>query len=273
MWQRDDLLAAFRDARGPSPEAVERIAERLEALGPAPQHAKVIELAPARRVTRTTRIAIAVAALAAAAVLGWWIRGVTFTPEPAVHGSLAEDRVESETNLGHAESVERGVATRRVVEAAPSVEPAPSDEAAPSVEAAPRVEPAPRVSANGAARARAPRRVSTVEPAIEVEPTVEPAVPESDSLKAETAMVFRARAQLSRGQAREALATLAEHARKFPQAKLGQESAAVRTMAQCRLHPDEAPRLRATFVERHATSLFRKQVEAACPAAEKGEGE
>ncbi len=266
MWQRDELLAAFREERGPSPEAVERIAERLAKLGPAREPAKVIALVPSRRANRVTRIAVVVGAIAAALVLGWWIRGVTLTPVEQVHGSLADDHVDIAPKVGEARTVERVVEPRARDREAPAIAPAPAVEPSPTFEPTAPPEP-PTV------RERPHRRGSpTAGVATPSDPPPE-AAHASDTLAAELAIVQRARAQLSRGQAREALATVAEHAEQFPRGKLGEEAAAVRTMAQCRLHPAEVERLRTAFVERHPKSLFRKQVEAACPSAGKGQGE
>jgi hypothetical protein len=261
MRDRDDLLAAYREHRGPSPRAVERIHRRLEALGPARERATVIELTPERGVGRRARIAIAIAALAAAAVLGWWIRGVAMTPEPGVHGSLAEDHVEPDERGGVARPVEAKTQERRPARAPALVEATPPADEAPRVESAP--EPTASTPAPASApRARPPRQRVPDEP----ERTVEAPAPRRDTLAAETAIVRRARAELSRGRAQQALAILGEHEREFPRGALLEEAHAVRTMAQCRLHAGDAASLDAAFVERFPKSLFRSQVAAACRA-------
>jgi hypothetical protein len=266
--QRDELLAAFRDDRGPSPDAVARIRKRLDELGPVQERARVIEL-PTRRMDRRVRIAVAVAALAAAVVLGWWIRGVTLTPAEAVHGSLAEDRVvEGDTSQGVAK--DRGQArvastpepVVREIEA-PAIEPAWTTE--PSIAASPRV---------ATPRGKPSRSRAAPVPAEEVAPVEDPpaAEPLRDTLAAETAIVHRARAELSRGRAQSALTILVEHGEQFPGGALVEEAAAVRTMAKCRLDPSNAARLGTAFVDRFPKSLFRSQVDAACRPAEKTDG-
>jgi hypothetical protein len=162
------------------------------------------------------------------------------------HGSLAEDRVEPETNDGKALPRHPVVAPAEPTATPPSPEvPSP---ALPSldVEPPPSSEPPPKPARR--------HRASTGAP--------EP--PRHDTLAAETAIVRRARAELSRGRAQQALTILAEHAEQFPRGALTEEAQAVRTMAQCRLRSSDAPRLGAAFAERFPASLFRHQVEAAC---------
>ena len=259
MWQRDDLLAAFRDDRGPSEDAVARMRKRLNALGPVQERARVIEL-PSRRTDRRVRIAVAVAALAAAAVLGWWVRGVTLTPAEAVHGSLAEDRVEGDASADVVKEREQARVTS-------TPEPVVREiEASNEVVEAPAIDPAiasPRVPHGKPARARAPLAPVEVR---EEPPAVEPP---HDTLAAETAIVRRARAELSSGNARSALTILAEHRQQFPTGTLVEEAAAVRAMANCRVDQSGAARVAAGFADRFPKSLFRGQVAAACRPAEK----
>jgi hypothetical protein len=262
--QRDELLAAFRDDRGPSVDAVKRMRKRLDELGPVQERARVIEL-PSRRGDQRVRIAVAVAALAAAAVLGWWIRGVTLTPEEAVHGSLAEDRVvEGDASEGVAK--ERGQARAGAAPASvPEIE-APSETGP-----APMIEPA-RAPPPLAATPKKPSRSKAAPERVEDNaPLEEPAAaaPLRDTLAAETAIVRRARAELSRGRAQSALSIVAEHSEQFPKGALVEEAAAVRTMANCRLDQSGAAGLGAAFVDRFPKSLFRSQVDAACRPAEK----
>ena len=89
-----DLIAAFREHHGPSEAAVDRIADRLQALGPvgAP---KVVALPSRPRRRPIIPVGVAVIAVAAALVLGWWIRGETFTPTDDAAPSLAEDHADT----------------------------------------------------------------------------------------------------------------------------------------------------------------------------------
>ena len=199
-----DLIAAFREHHGPSDAAVERIAVRLRTLGPAVASDNIVALPSRPRRGPIVPVAVAVIAVAAALVLGWWIRGETITPTPERTPSMAEDKAAADQQHGTAKSrTDRAHApgtapSRDSGSAALDAAPDPPNPAAPgpsSPETADRSNSAPRdpstrarpLTPNGAGRRPTPQPKSTPTPP---EPTT------TKSMAEEIRLIQRARAQL-----------------------------------------------------------------------------
>jgi len=112
-------VEAYREARGPSPEAVERIAARLQELGP------LASVRPVRAASwgRGRTVSVAAAAVLAAAWLGLWIGRVELAHEEAERVRIeAMDRAARESREGAARRVDipgRSSVSPRAAESAP----------------------------------------------------------------------------------------------------------------------------------------------------------
>jgi hypothetical protein len=248
-WDEEQLLAAFRDERGPGSLAEDRLWARLRAD---------IEGTPRQRSRqRSTWIVAAFACAAAAVVVIAW-------PEPRVldaQSSEAPSLLPHERDGGSEGDVAQASAPRASTREAPLPVDAEADapaDAPADVVAPDAVEPAK--SRAPRSKHRAPR-----EPAESAPPV------EQDSLAAETQLLRRARASLSRGNFEQALAVLAEYEREHPNGLLAEEADAVLTIAKCRSTPSQGADLARSFAARHGGSLFRAQVQAAC-VLEAGDG-
>jgi hypothetical protein len=131
-----------------------------------------------------------------------------------------------------------------------------------------------------APRARAPESVAAREapapPASEaapLAPPVEPAPPSASaaksaatpSIRSELELLRGAQRQLHRGEARAALALLAEHAQRFPTGVLAHERDASRVLALCQAGDFKSARAQAErFLQRSPQSPFAERVRASC---------
>jgi hypothetical protein len=247
-----DLLAAYRAERGPTRAQADALWSRLrsDVARPSEVPRRVVPIAGR---SRGRAVAIAAVVLAAAAVAVLALR-------PS--GRRAESTAPEDRSLSsHEASPDReGVASE-----APSkttrVDPPPEREAIAVDDVAPA--PAPEPEPDAPPDTRAPvRRPGARKPAVEA-----PA-PVTDSLAEETSLIRRARAALSAGRAAAAIDLLRDYEDRFASGRLAEEADAVRTMARCRQAPSDPGALAEGFVARHGGSLFRKQVEAACAAAD-----
>jgi hypothetical protein len=166
------------------------------------------------------------------------------------------------------------VATAASPAAQPDPEPAPAPAVTPPVEASvPVTVP------------EAPAREETPAVEAEVEAVLEPADAESadptatrktkrrskpkaaagSTFHEELALIQRAQSSLASGEPKAALATLAEHARRFPRGAMNEDRLALRAVALCssgRLEEGRAAAKR--FTTRHSRSLYRDRVTEAC---------
>jgi hypothetical protein len=250
---RDDLLAAYRAERGPSRAQARRLWARLEADVGAPESVPRIGSVVSGR-GRTVAIAAVVLAAAAVAVLALRPSGRRVQNDAPHEPSLAAHEAKSDRDAATGEASNL-TPPRRAATPDPRPEPETS-ELPPSGDpaSAPRVLPRP------------PPRVRKTSPHAS-----EPAA--TDSLAQETALLRRARAALSEGRPAAAIEVLRDYDRRFSSPRLAEEADAVRTMARCRLSPDDPRALADAFVARHGGSLFRKQVDAACAAPEREDAE
>lgn len=261
MPSEDDLLAAYRAQRGPDTAAQERLRDRLDALGPpqAASETEVVPLAHASWTRRGAAVGGAIAALAAAVALGWWIRGDAATSQPARDGSLAADQAVVPQPQGTAtRAMDRATKPRH-----PAVAPQPVPP--PLAEPLPLEEPpaeAPPARSAASARPRPERAPTPAPPSAAAPPTEAPSA--ADSLAAEAARIGQARAALAGGHPATALALLANYDKTFPAATLAEEADAIRTMARCRTSASPGV-LGRTFALRNPKSIFAKQVRDACP--------
>lgn len=245
----DDWLAASRDSMGPGVDARTRLMGRLAALGP-PQEAVVAK----RRIWPWV---VATATLAAA-LLALWARP---DPQRLVDTSAQAEQASDQASLpgtngvalpktpSTATQAEKGSVVDSPTEPE-SVETSSPDDAARSAK-----------PDSTAAKPRNRGRSHAPEVEIPATPTSEPDA--SDTLAAEAALITRARAALSRGDASDALKRLREYGEKFDAPHLGEEAAALRAMARCALEgPDDESV--AAFGREFPRSMFRKRVRRAC---------
>jgi hypothetical protein len=243
-WNEEQLLAAFRDERGPGSMAEDRLWARLAT--------DIEKRSRPRSRQRSTWIVAAFAAAAAAVVIIAW-------PEPRVldaQGSEAPSLLPHERDSGSGGDVAQPSAPRTSTREAPL--PVNAEASTPGDTDAPVNLVAP--DAAEPVRKRAPR--SSRRPPREA--TESPPLVEQDSLAAETQLLRRARAALSRGNPQRALAVLAEYEREHPNGLLAEEADAVLTIAKCRSTPSQGAQLARSFSARNGGSLFRAQVQAAC---------
>ncbi len=140
---------------------------------------------------------------------------------------------------------------------APSIEPSVEAEPAPSVEpvAAPTLPTAPNPSA---------RRAPPTPPTESSSPSAPPAS-EADALREELALIGVAQSSLGAGRAEAALASLDEHARRFPSGALSLERRALRALALCAAGRRDEGRVEAeAFALRAAGSPLADRVASAC---------
>jgi hypothetical protein len=101
------------------------------------------------------------------------------------------------------------------------------------------------------------------------EPAARPAAaeapaPEPSDARAEIALVRRIQAAMRSGTAANALALCIEHERRWPHGTFEQEREAVRAIAACDLHNDDAARRARAFLASYPTAALRPRVVAAC---------
>ncbi len=263
----DDLLAAYRAERGPSPHEQDQLWARLAAdIADQEAVAPVVPIGSRRRVVVWAALGLA----AAAALVVWWPTGTTVqagddgdAKHLAPHASERTDGDPRQAKTRTPETATGRMETRDA-SVAPDVDvptPAPLSED-PRPGEPTQVRAADALPIDGATP-RPPRRAKT--PA----PKTEPASTPTDSLAAETALIQRARAELSSGRAGVALQTLREYGKSFPKGRLAEEADAVGTMARCRMNPEDPSTLADAFDARRTDSLFSRQVRAACDAAAK----
>lgn len=271
---KDELLAAYRAERGPSDAAEQRLLDRLDALGPPPAalDPDVLPFAKPSPMRRGVAIGAAVAALAAAVALGWWMRGDVAASEAEHDRSLAADRAVVPQNGGTAKSIRGNDVAPKSGRAQPAVTPPPAPSTELAAEPEPAPEPAPTTGASrpGTAATRPARSPSPRRP----EPRPQPQPPHADppvqtpsvadSLAAEARRVGQARRALAAGRPAKALSLLSGYEETFPGATLAEEADAIRTMARCRTSASPGVLGRA-FALRRAKSIFAKQVRDACP--------
>lgn len=264
-YSRDALLAAARRAQGPDASTTEQLWDRLEQDGLTDPVPTTSAAAPWRW------IAVAAAVVAAAFVLGWWLRGA---PMRAVATEQPRDMASREaTQVAHG-----GQATPRAPHdsgATASAQPPAVAAPTPLAEPAPGLRPtapaqSPRAAPN-AAPARAPaRRNAAPAPTADSPPPTPTATPDPpapvvvDTLAAEALAVQRARKALSQGKPSEAQALVAAYRRQYTTPKLAEEADAIDTIARCRLVPDLGAKLRDDFAGQYPGSLQQAGVDRAC---------
>lgn len=230
-----ELLAAYRDERGPSPAAADRLLAALQrdlaaeplsqATGPS-EHVPEDSLSvlPLRRPTR--RWLLPAALLAAAATIAALSIG------PRLGERHARDDDPAAAFQGQPTS---------------------------SATASPR---APAVSSATVLPATAP----ATEPAPTTRPRREPAPP-APSLSDEMQHMRPAQLALAAGDPQTALARLEDYARAFPDGRLREEHLALRAIARCQLGSTDAADEAARFLRAHPDSMFAERVRGACKIA------
>ncbi len=271
-WRPEDLLAGYRDASGPAPDAAARVRARLDELGPpGSAAAEAVELGPAptsaRRRQGLRALGVAAAAIAAAVGLSWWLHSEQALRSETADRSLASDQRADEMSEQSTESRRPHLSAEPLDPAAPEpgspLPPTNSDVDLTSVGS-------PRGSSSPApGRPRGPR-ASRSSPSDDLGSPPEKTDSshrgdtEPDSLAAETQRIAHARARLSAGDPRGALEQLDDYDRRYPRGALREEADAVRAMARCRSNPRAAGPELSTFLRRHPRSLFETQVRNAC---------
>ena len=259
------MLAAFREARGPGPDEVDSVWNRLEldvAVDPLPTEQRV---AVPWRV-----IVLAAGAIAAAFVLGWWLRGMPMQAVAVEEGhGMANRSASSDPTSGIATPRERAVPARVPVplpeaesESAPESESESEPESA--SESEPESESESESVAEPPAAPKRPRPSPKAAPHPAPDPDPAPAPPAADTLAAEATVIRAARRALASGSPSSALEHLADFEARFPHGKLTEEADAIRTMAGCTLQPERAAPLAASFRGRHPGSLQQSGVDRAC---------
>ena len=241
-----DVLARYKAEIGPSPQDVSTSWQAIAAQASA--EGEVAVAAQQRRSVARRGFALGVlVATAAAAVLVLWVQpwGSTATSNP--NGPTAaqyEGRERTEGGNAVAREPEPTPSTRR----RPETERMPLDVDAVEDEADLVIEDDD---------VEAPTRPKRSEP----RPSVDPIT----ALKEETALLDRARSALSSGRARDALARVAEHGRRFPRGTMAEEAAAIRVGALCEVGPDKRWRKAlAGFDRRYPRSPLRVHLRDDC---------
>jgi hypothetical protein len=245
-----DLLAAYRAERGPTRAQADALWSRLrsDVARPSEMPRRVVPIAGR---SRGRAVAIAAVVLAAAAVAVLALR-------PS--GRRADSSAPADRSLSsHEASPDREAVASEAPSKTTRVDPPPEREAIAADEVETPLAPEPDAPPD----TRAPVRRPGVR-----KPAVETPAPVTDSLAEETSLIRRARAALSAGRAAAAIDLLRDYEDRFASGRLAEEADAVRTMARCRQAPSDPGALAEGFVARHGGSLFRKQVEAACAAAD-----
>ncbi|MCX4247614.1 hypothetical protein [Paraliomyxa miuraensis] len=149
----------------------------------------------------------------------------------------------------------------------PATEPAAASSHASKAEPptlAPAAEPA---SAGVSDAPPSPTWAPEVETSLAPSPPHTSARPVEDRLRAEVALMDRARTALERDDARVLWRLLDEHERRFPRGALVEERSAWRAVAACRLHHADAAARAGRFVREHPGSAQVAKVRQACPNA------
>lgn len=264
-WNNDDLLAAYRDERGPDEAARARLNDRRAQLvaSPIDSDATTSTLAanqaPHDSRSRVPWWAVATLGLAAAIALMWWaqpLRGVEGTVDPA---ALAADQLDAQDDetLATPRELPSAPQTPRAKRPTPAFEAAPLD--APAVEAPPDEASTPELT-----EASAPTKPSETRRPARKKTRQAPVPRPADSVANEAKQIGVARAALARGNPQAALRELDAYDRRFAKGALREEAAALRTIARCRIEASHGAKLARTFHRRHAKSLFATQVDKAC---------
>lgn len=227
---RRDLVATYRRERMPEDRRAAAWARlQAEIGGEAP------EVSPRRLHGRRDLWWGVALAAAAALVLIFGARGRTSSREPGDRANQAAHEAKS------------GGAQARVRAGAGDATGAPSDQAAPAAEAS------GGASTEAAAQPRRPR------------PQTQDAPKDMPDLDAELALLRAAREALGRGAPAEALASLEQHARRFPSGHLVEERMLLRAQAQCALgRREEARASAAALMEKFPGSPHAGTVAGLC---------
>lgn len=218
------LLAAYRDQRGPSPAAADRLFDRLQhdlAQGTGPKAhvpGDSLVVVPLRRGAR--RWWVPAALLAAAAT----IAGLTLGPRLGDRVARHDDPAAAFTR----EPTTKAATTRR--DPGPTLAPVTSP-------------PLPQPAASPHRR--------------------EPATP-APSLADEMQRMRPAQQALAAGDPQAALARLDDYAREFPAGRLHEESLALRAIARCQLGEADAGAGAREFLRARPQSMFAGRVRGAC---------
>lgn len=254
-YDRKAMLAAFRQQRGPRGAAVDSLWERL--VDEAVTRDGVAYRAPGG--SRVLVVLAVAGALAAAFVLGWWLRGAPLwsatVAEPAnmANRDREEERAEGQANARRSSGVggePSGVTDPESNDAGRTVDerarPAPADPLRPRRSLPPKT---------------APSRTSP--PSSGVEP-VPPAGTLVETLVEETALIRRVRRALAQDDDAEALRLVTEYRKRFPNGTLVEEADALHSMARCRVQPDRRAALRGAFLSKYPGSMQQSGVDRAC---------
>lgn len=278
---RSEWVSAYREVRGPSPEAVERIAARLQSLGPAAAK-------PRRRVVPAMVVA---ATMLAAALLGLWIGRVELAAEETARVRVeAADQAERPTREGAVQSTGALLHANAAPTAPVAAPPDPAGEAqghasgrapgqATEPQALGQAHPPEQTPGQGHApgqnsepgrgrghthgEAQAPGRAPGHFPG----PGHALAQASSDAkstLPQELERLQRAQQELQEARFEQARASIAAYRAAFPNGVLHEEAEAVDTMARCRLEPERAESLARAFAARYPRSLFKTRVLGRC---------
>jgi len=253
--QADELLEAYRERRGPSHPQVEQLWARVGRSCSAP----VRSLGSRREAYlphRRTAVVTVVAA-AAAACVGWWLAVQRVEREWDAQPSLAGDA--TAIHRGSGQAIHRSPSTAPTLEIGPAAEvvaPLSREVSSPVQGPSRELDSAvakPKVSSTGTGAVRPATRAG--------EGT------DTDTLTQEASAIGRARSVLTEGRVADALTLLDQYDASFPNGRLTEEAAAVRVVAECRLHPRRGPERARAFRQRFERSLFQTQVEHACSPA------
>lgn len=236
------LLELTRDAHDPpDPMARARVAARLsslallprlsEPLSPPVLHPAATSASGASSLASSKFLLAGVVAMTLGG--GLWAlsaRRVAHPPAPVVAAGARD-----------AETAPAASTPRRLeVTALPSTQAVPATRAAAAVEAPPTLAPS--------ARNARPQLASS----------------QHGSLAEETALLRRASEQLAHGELDGALATLADHRRRFARSQLGEERAGLRVLAYCMRNPSQARPEAKSFVARAPGSVLVTRMVSAC---------
>lgn len=240
------MLRAYQSEERIPAEVHDRVWSRLRAeVEPSP--------------VRWLRYAAVTGAIAAAAMAVLWMGGRLLRAEPRAPASQAGYE---HAGLGSESAVKPhtpAAAAPREQAARTPPEPSPSPAIAPpSPTQTERAEPDAPTTGSGPAtrndkRPTTPRKPEAGEPAPD------------DTLAAETRLLAQARAALLEARPEQALARLAEHARRFPDGVLSEERQALDAVALCEAGRDaDGESAARTFLREHPRAALAQRVRGAC---------
>ncbi len=224
----EEIIHSYRRARGPAPRAANRVAARLDTLGPPPNVATPPAAASSTAVTSLAALGATSAAVVVALVAG---APDEQAPRP---GTPAPANVPTATTKAHVATLPVAPAQAREEQGVPRPAPAPRPRRRSRTQASPRTKARPATIA-----------------------------PPADSLRAEIQALGRARAALLRGDVDDATRLLQRYEAQFTAPKLAEEADALRAMITCATRGPDQEHSRA-FDRAHPRSMFQVQVARSC---------